>query len=122
LARLPLVNPADRTALVVRYLDLASRPLTKWGNESRWIRQAYKLVAAYIENGGCILTGYLPQRHIPERWVVDRRSASRVREDIGLDPLDGLIVPPHYDHEFAQANRVFRAGKIERIVDAQSGL
>jgi hypothetical protein len=103
----------------------------KWGNfkdplawiyESAWIRFAYKLVAAYIESGGSILTGYLPQRHLPEKWIVDRRSDSKVREDAGLDPLDGYIAPARYDNPFDQAKRIFRATLIEDVIEAQSGL
>jgi hypothetical protein len=134
-------SPAERAALVQHYLDLASgKPHfggdgrgsgLKWGNfkdplawiyESAQLRLAYKLIAAYIEAGGRILLGYLPQRHLPERWYVDSRSASRIREDIGLDPLDGLIIPPRYDNPFAEMRRVFRSTLIDDAIEAQSGL
>jgi hypothetical protein len=116
-------SPADRAAFVLHYLDLASgKTLAKWGNfknplswiyESRWIRQAYKLIAAYLENGGSITTGYRPG-NIPEKWYVDRRTASRVREDIGLDPLDGLIIPPRYGNEFDQVKTNLQIGSDRR--------
>jgi hypothetical protein len=74
---------------VRRYLDLADgRPHLKWGNykdplawiyESAWIRHAYKLTAGYLENGGSIVTGYLPSRTSPKVGLsiaaVLRRSA-----------------------------------------------
>jgi hypothetical protein len=113
----------ERVALVRTYLDLADgRPHLKWGNhrdplawirESAGLRRAYSLIAGYIENGGRILNGYWPNTKLPEKWYVDGRSASRIREDIGLDPLDG------FSHPFA---RVFRSTLIDDVVEAQSGL
>jgi hypothetical protein len=126
------LTPSDRAALVLHYVELASgKPHLKWGNgkdplawiyESAWLRIAYKLIAQYIEAGGPILTGYLPQRHLPEKWHVDRRSASRLREDNGLDPLDGLVIPQRYANEFDQMKRVFRSVLIEDVIESQSGI
>jgi hypothetical protein len=128
------LTPADRTALVLRYVALAGAPISSpmaSDAATAWLRDAYKSVATYLESGGRILTGHLPQRHLPERWFVDKRRAALVEEegwtgsrhrDLGLDPFSGRHSRPRPVTDLDRLRRVYSQTAADIVQDAQSGL
>jgi hypothetical protein len=128
--------PAERDALVLRYINLANDNVVRWGwgdpraweRQSAWIRFGYKLIAGYLEDGGRILTGYWPA-DLEEEWIEDRRSDARVLDQAlgsyfrepGLDPFDGRFKRRRFISDEARMLRVFAAAEMDQIVDDITG-